>query len=50
MAEPIIAVTSGAYTYGNAMFLAVPVDPVMTLDLPENGPTLAQVKAAQSAA
>ena len=46
----VIAVTSGAYTYGNAMFLAVPVDPVMTLDLPDSGPTLAQVKAAQSAA
>ena len=29
----VIGVTSGAYTYGNSMFLAVPVDTVMALDL-----------------
>ena len=39
----VIAVTSGAYTYGNNMFLAVPADPVLTADLTEPGWTLAEV-------
>jgi len=39
----VIAVTSGAYTYGNNMYLAVPVDPVMTADLTGSGWTLADV-------
>ena len=39
----VIAVTSGAYTYGNNMYLAVPVDPVLTADLTVSGLTLAEV-------
>lgn len=39
----VIAVTSGAYTYGNNMYLAVPVDPAMTADLTASGWTLADV-------
>ena len=39
----VIAVTSGAYTYGNNMYLAVPVDPVMSADLTVQGKTLAEV-------
>lgn len=39
----VIAVTSGAYTYGNSMYLAVPVDPVLTADLTFDGLTLAEV-------
>ena len=40
----VIGVTSGAYTYGNNMYLAVPVNPVMAADLTVEGRTLAQVK------
>lgn len=39
----VIAVTSGAYIYGNNMYLAVPVDPAMTADLTVPGLTLAEV-------
>ena len=39
----VIAVTSGAYTYGNNMYLAVPVDPVMSANLTVQGKTLAEV-------
>ena len=39
----VIAVTSGAYTYGNNMYLAVPVDPAMEADLSVPGKTLAEV-------
>jgi S1-C subfamily serine protease len=39
----VIAVTSGAYTYGNNMYLAVPVDPVLTADLSVTGQTLTEV-------
>ena len=39
----VIAVTSGAYTYGNNMYLAVPVDPVMEADLTAPGLTLEEV-------
>ena len=38
-----IAVTTGAYTYGNNMYLAVPVDPVMDTDLTVEGWTLKTV-------
>lgn len=44
----VIAVTSGAYTYGNNMYLAVPVDPVLTADLTAPGKTLAQVAALEN--
>ena len=36
----VIGVTSGAYTYGNSMYLAVPADPVMEADLTAEGWTL----------
>ncbi len=39
----VVAVTSGAYRAGNSMYLAVPVDVVMELDLTGAGETLAQV-------
>ena len=45
----VIAVTSGAYTYGNNMYLAVPVDPVLAADLSATGRTLAEVAAIESA-
>ena len=45
----VIAVTSGAYTYGNSMYLAVPVDPVMDADLTVPGKTLAEVAKIESA-
>ena len=45
----VIAVTSGAYTYGNNMYLAVPVDPVLSADLTLPGKTLAEVAALESA-
>ena len=45
----VIAVTSGAYTYGNNMYLAVPVDPVLTADLSAAGQTLSEVAAIESA-
>lgn len=44
----VIAVTSGAYIYGNNMYLAVPVDPVLTADLSGEGLTLKQVAAIQN--
>ena len=44
----VIAVTSGAYTYGNNMYLAVPVDPVLTADLTLPGKTLAEVAALEA--
>jgi len=36
----VLAVTSGAYSYGNNMYLAVPADPVLTADLTAPGITL----------
>ena len=45
----VIGVTSGAYTYGNNMYLAVPVDPVMAADLTVSGWTLKEVKAFEAA-
>ena len=45
----VIGITSGAYTYGNNMYLAVPVDPVMAADLTVSGWTLKEVKAIEAA-
>lgn len=45
----VIGVTSGAYTYGNNMYLAVPADPVMNADLTGTGWTLAEVKSMEAA-
>ena len=39
----VMAVTTGAFTYGNNMYVAVPVDTVMTMDLSGEGWTLAEV-------
>ena len=39
----VIAITAGAYTNGNNMYLAVPADPVLTADLTVKGWTLAEV-------
>ena len=47
--DRVIGVTSGAYTYGNNMYLAVPVDPVMAADLTVSGWTLKEVKAIEAA-
>ena len=46
----VVAVTSGAYLYGNSMYLAVPIDPVLSADLAGGGQTLAAVKAAEAEA
>lgn len=49
----VIAITSGAYAYGNAMYLCVPVDPAMTADLSGEGtslPALAILQAQADAA
>lgn len=43
-----VGVTSGAYTYGNNMYLAVPIDPVLSADLTVDGQTLSQVAAANA--
>lgn len=40
----VIGITAGAYTYGNSMYLAVPVDPAMTIDFEESGWTLKEVR------
>jgi len=45
----VIGVTSGAYVYGNNMYLAVPIDPVLKADLSGEGWTLAQVAAKEAA-
>lgn len=41
----VVAITSGAYVYGNGMYLAVPADPLLSLELTGEGQTLAQVRA-----
>lgn len=46
----VIAVTSGAFTYGNNMYLAVPVTPVIEADLTGEGLTLPEVTAAEKKA
>lgn len=38
----VIGITSGAYVYGNEMYLAVPIDPAMTADLTKLDYTLEQ--------
>ena len=43
-----VAVTTGAYTYGNSMYLGVHVDPVMSADLTAHSWTLAEVKALEA--
>ncbi len=40
----VIGITTGAYTYGNSMYLAVPVNPAMTVDFTENSWTLKEVR------
>lgn len=40
----VIGITSGAYTYGNGMYLAVPIDPAITADLTGPGWTVKEVK------
>ena len=40
----VIGVTSGAYSYGNNMYLAVPIDPVLSADLSGEGWTLKEVR------
>lgn len=40
----VIGITTGAYTYGNNMYLAVPVNPAMIIDLTENSWTLKEVR------
>ncbi len=44
----VVAVTSGAFLYGNSMYLAVPIDPVLSADLSGRGQTLAQVAEAEA--
>lgn len=44
----VMAVTSGAFSYGNNMYLAVPADPVLSADLTGEGWTLAEVVQMQS--
>ena len=44
----VVAVTTGAYTYGNSMYLGVPVDPVMSADLTAHSWTLAEVQALEA--
>jgi len=39
----VIAVTSGAYSLGNNMYLAVPVDPILNMDLTVPGSTLREI-------
>ena len=45
----VIAVTSGAYRSGNNMYLAVPVDPILTVDTKAAGKTLREVATEQAA-
>lgn len=44
----VVAVTSGAYVYGNSMYLAVPIDPVLTAGLTGEGLTLEEVLDAEA--
>lgn len=45
----VIGVTSGAYTYGNSMYLAVPIDPVLSADLTGEGWTIREIKERKAA-
>lgn len=40
----VIGITTGSYRYGNNMYLAVPIDPVLDADLTVEGQTLKQVR------
>ena len=39
----VIAVTSGAFAYGNNMYLAVPVNPITELDFSSSGTPLREL-------
>lgn len=43
----VIGITSGVFTHGNNMFLAVPMDPVLSAQWTEPGQTLSQVAEAE---
>lgn len=45
----VVGVTTGAYTYGNSMFLAVPIDPVLKADLTAHSWTLEEVTRIETA-
>lgn len=45
----VVGVTTGAYTYGNSMFLAVPIDPVLSADLTAHSWSLEDVKRMEDA-
>ncbi|MEG1683283.1 MAG: trypsin-like peptidase domain-containing protein [Oscillospiraceae bacterium] len=45
----VIGITSGAFIFGNNMYLAVPIDPVLQVDLTGKGKTLPEVKAIEAA-
>ena len=38
----VVGITTGAYVYGNNMYLAVPVDPAMDVDVTKTGWTMSQ--------
>ena len=44
----VIAITTGAYVYGNDMYLAIPADPVLDVDLTAPGMTLEEVSKAEA--
>ena len=44
----VIGITTGAYVYGNSMYLAVPVDPVFEADLSGAGWTLEELSALEN--
>ena len=41
----VVSITSGAYSYGNSMYLSVPADPFFDADLSAEGITLSELKA-----
>ena len=45
----VVGITSGAYVYGNNMYLAVPIDPVLKADLTGKGWTLQEVASKEAA-
>ncbi len=46
----VIGITSGAFSYGNNMYLAVPIDVILKADLTADSATLAEVAAREAAA
>ncbi len=46
----VVAVTSGAYAYGNSMYLAVPVTPLLSADFSTRGWTLKELAAIETGA